>query len=141
MRKVLVGGCFDLLHFGHLRFLQKARQAGDYLIVALEPDQSIKKIKGLDRPIHNTRQRRQILEALKSVDKVIVLKPGMTDADYLKLVLRIKPAVIAVTAGDRQLQNKKRQAKKIGAVVKIVTPKIAGYSTTAILKKLTLLLK
>ena len=130
---VLVGGCFDLFHFGHLQFLKAAKKQGDYLVVAVDPDESIRDKKGRE-PIHTQKQRAQILRSLKFIDKVICLPYLKSYQDYLSLVKKIKPTVIAVTKGDPQLKNKQRQAKTIGAKVKIVTSLLKNFSSTQILK-------
>ena len=132
MKKVLVGGCFDLLHFGHFTFLKKAAAAGDRLIIALEPDEFIKK-KKKRKPIHNQQQRAEILKSLRFVDEVILLPFFKKDADYFQLIEKIRPDIVAVTAGDPYIKNKIEQAKKIGATVKVVTPLLKGYSTNAII--------
>src|SRR4030042_3619745 len=97
---VLVGVCFDILHYGHIHFLKNARALGNYLVVALESDKNIKRLKGKKRPIHDQRQRREMLESLHFVDQVIVLADKMNDKDYEKLVKIVNPKVIAVTSGD-----------------------------------------
>ncbi len=136
-KKVLVGGVFDILHFGHLQFLKNARGLGDYLVVALESDENVRKIKGEKRPIHTQNQRREILESLKFVDEVISLPEMKSDEDYKNLVIKIKPEIIAVTAGDPILETKKAQAALIGAEV-IEIPKIEVSSTSQIAKLLGL---
>jgi len=136
-RLVLVGGCFDILHWGHVSFLKKARKFGDFLVIALESDQTTKKLKGKNRPIHKQSQRRRILESLRFVDKVISLPPMKTDSDYKKLVLKIKPQVIAVTQKDPFLDKKKKLACLVGAKV-VEIPKIKASSTTKIIKLLEL---
>ncbi|MDQ5953089.1 MAG: D-glycero-beta-D-manno-heptose 1-phosphate adenylyltransferase [Patescibacteria group bacterium] len=129
---VLVGGCFDILHYGHIYFLKKAKALGNVLIVAIESDKRVRELKGEDRPIHSQEQRKEVLESLKFVDKVIILKDKMTDKDYLYFVKQIKPTVIAVTRGDPILEKKLAQAKASGAkLVKI--PKIKSPSTSQIL--------
>ena len=69
-KRVLVGGCFDILHFGHATFLQKAREAGDVLIILLESDEFIVQIKK-KKPVHIQQQRAEILSALGYVDYVV----------------------------------------------------------------------
>jgi FAD synthetase len=133
---VLVGGCFDILHIGHITFLEKAKKAGDYLIVLLESDQAIQKLKGKNRPINSQADRAKILSSLKVVDKVIAL-PVMKDLDYDELVKKIKPAVIATTSGDSGIHHKKRAAKLVGAKVKVVTKNIKDQSTTNLVKLLS----
>lgn len=132
---VLVGGCFDLFHFGHLEFLKAAKKQGNYLVVAIDPDDFIRDKKGRE-PVHSQQQRAAILKSLKFVNKVICLPYLKTYEDYLALVKKIKPAVIAVTKNDPQLKNKQKQAATIGAKVKIVTPLLVGFSSSQILKKL-----
>lgn len=131
-KTVLVGGCFDLIHFGHLEFLKKSKQSGDFLIVALESDEFIKKNKRKD-PIHNQMERAEILSNLKMVDAVILLPYFNSSDKYNELVKLVKPKVIAVTKGDLQLKNKKKQAILVGAEVKIVTPLLKKYSTRRII--------
>ena len=63
MKKVLVGGCFDLIHYGHIVFLKEARKQGDYLIVALESDDNVKKYKGENRPVHKQSERAEMSSA------------------------------------------------------------------------------
>jgi FAD synthetase len=132
---VLVGGCFDILHYGHIHFLKNAKALGDYLIVALESDKNIKRLKGEKRPIHGQNQRREMLESLNFVDEVIILSDEMNDQDYIDLVTKVSPSIIAVTKGDPVIEKKKRQAEKIGATV-IEIPKIEVPSTTQIAKLL-----
>lgn len=134
-KKVLVGGCFDVIHYGHVHFLKKAKALGDTLIVALESDANIKKLKGDGRPIHTQEQRKEMLLSLNFVDEVIILKDEMKDSDYLDLVKEVKPAIIAVTTEDFMLDKKRDHASKIGAKV-IEIPKIDVASTTKIAKLL-----
>src|SRR5579864_7608887 len=86
---VLVGGCFDIIHFGHIQFLEKAKQTGDYLIVALEPDERIIDYKQR-KPTHTQQERAYNLLALRAVDYVILLPTLQGFDDYLKLVQSIK---------------------------------------------------
>ena len=130
---ILTGGCFDILHYGHLQFLKKAKSLGNYLIVAIESDINVRKLKGDGRPIHNQNQRKEVLEALKFVDQVIILKDQMNDKDYLKLVKTINPTIIAVTEGDPILVKKQEQAKLIGAKV-VEISKVKSPSTSEIIK-------
>lgn len=133
--KVLVGGCFDVLHPGHIIFLEKAKKAGDKLIVLLESDEKIKKIKGVNRPVHNQQQRAQILKALKFVDEVVLLPDMETEKEYDEFVQKIRPDIIAATEGDPQSHYKKRSAKLVGARFKYVTKIVNGYSTSKILSR------
>ncbi len=130
---VLVGGGFDLVHYGHLEFLEVAKRQGDYLVVALEPDAFIKHYKQR-KPVHTQAQRAHILAHLDMVDEIVFLPVMRGYKDYLKLVEDIRPDVIAVTQGDPYLVQKKKQAKKIGAKVIIVAPRHTLFSTRNILK-------
>ena len=131
--KVLVGGCFDILHYGHIYFLKKAKAFGDYLIVALESDKGVRKLKGRNRPIHNQKQRKEALESLRFVDKVLLLPEMKSYKDYEAVVLNIKPQVMAITEGDPKLKYKEYQAKKVGATL-IKIPLIKELSTSKIAK-------
>lgn len=133
-RVVLVGGCFDLLHYGHIEFLKKSREFGDYLVVALEPDKRIEKSKKRN-PIHTAQQRAQNLLALEYVNEVVLLPLLKTDKDYFDMVRTIRPNIIAVTEGDPQILNKKKQASEVGAHLLIASPLIGNLSTTNILSK------
>lgn len=134
---VLVGGCFDLLHFGHISFLKNAKALGDHLVVALESDENVTHMKGASRPIHTQEQRKQMLEALSCVDEIISLPPMKTDEEYAALVSKIHPNVIAITEGD-SMENKKREhAKTIQAEI-VVIPKIHTPSTSQLAKLLEL---
>src|SRR4030042_4560215 len=109
---VLVGGCFDLLHFGHISFLKQAKTHGDQLVVALESDENVRRSKGDSRPIHTQKQRAEMLKALSFVDEVVELSPMNKYEDYFELIRNIKPAVIAFTEGDPILDKKISQAKQ-----------------------------
>ena len=132
---VLVGGCFDVLHFGHIQFLKAAKKYGDFLVVALESDEFIRKFKHR-QPVHTQLERAVILKQIRAVDKVICLKLFKSYEDYLNLVKKIKPAVIAVTKEDPQLENKKKQAKLVGATVKTVINRVNNLSSNKIIAKL-----
>lgn len=130
---VLVGGCFDILHPGHLIFLQKAKKVGDTLVVLLESDEKIKKLKGVNRPVHTQKTRAFILKALKFVDRVILLPNMKNDSDYERLVKKIKPDIIAATEGSTDNHLKKRAAQLVGAKFIYVTKMIGNHSSSAIL--------
>lgn len=137
MKKVLVGGCFDLLHYGHVRFLEEAKKLGNWLVVALESDENVRRMKGDGRPIHNQEQRKAMLEALSSVDEVITLPPMNGHQEYFDLVTREHPQVIAITQGAPLEENKREQATKVGAQF-VVIPKIPTPSTSQLAKLLGL---
>lgn len=132
-KTVLVGGCFDLIHFGHLKFLEAARKEGDFLIVALESDEFIKKHKR-KLPVHQQIERAEILSNLIMVDFILLLPFFQTNNNYFDLVKKISPSIIAVTEGDKQLENKKRQAIVVGAEVREVITNLKNFSTRNIAK-------
>ena len=132
---VLVGGCFDVLHYGHVRFLEEAKRQGDYLIIALESDTSITKWKKRT-PIHDIAKRAHNLASLRVVDEIILLPPLQGYDDYLNLVKSIHPKVIAITDGDPQIDNKRKQAMDIGAKVVIVTTRTEPFSSSKIIQSL-----
>ncbi|MBA4749149.1 MAG: adenylyltransferase/cytidyltransferase family protein [Alphaproteobacteria bacterium] len=130
--RVLVGGCFDLLHYGHIRFLEEARLKGQSLSVALEADEMILKSKKR-HPVHTQAQRAAILASLRPVDCVLLL-PLLTSFEaYFSLVKDVSPSLIAVTQGDPQIENKRKQASLCGAEVEVVVPQIEGFSSSHIL--------
>ncbi|OGK16943.1 hypothetical protein A2774_00400 [Candidatus Roizmanbacteria bacterium RIFCSPHIGHO2_01_FULL_39_12c] len=134
-KKVLLGGCFDLLHFGHLTLLKNAKREGNFMIIALESDEFIKMRKKRN-PIHSQEQRAEILASINTVDLVVKLPFLKSDEEYFQLVRLIKPSVIAITQGDKQTENKNRQAGLVGARLAIVTNLIKGFSTKKIIKAL-----
>ena len=132
-RIVLTGGCFDILHVGHVRFLSEARRMGDYLVVLLESDKKVKELKGGNRPVFLQKERAEMLSALGSVDLVVLLPAIERDSDYLDLVMEISPNIIAVTENDPHIEEKKIQAKKIGGELRVI-PLIKWYSTSRLAK-------
>ena len=130
---VLAGGCFDILHTGHMEFLRRAKLHGDVLFVMLESDETIKRLKGNQRPLNNQQHRANVLSSLESVDYIIMLMPLKNDDEYDKVVVNLKPDILATTKNDKFLKHKKRQAEKIGAKVVSVIKRIPDTSTTNLL--------
>ncbi|OGH06307.1 MAG: hypothetical protein A2171_00915 [Candidatus Levybacteria bacterium RBG_13_35_9] len=131
---VLAGGCFDILHIGHIQFLKNAKKRGDILFILLESDSNVKKLKGSGRPINSQEDRAQILSSMEYVDYIVLL-PNMTkNTDYDKLVYGLNPDVIAVTQNSPQIIHNLRQAKKINAKVMQVIKIINDKSTTNLTK-------
>ncbi|NTU74291.1 adenylyltransferase/cytidyltransferase family protein [Candidatus Roizmanbacteria bacterium] len=128
---VMAGGCFDIFHYGHLQFLIEARRAGDSLVIALEPDDFITQRKGRV-PFHTQMQRASILARLDIVDAVILLPFFTTDKEYDKMVTIIAPDVIAVTEGDAKIEQKRKQAERVGGEVKVVCGLLDGLSSSTI---------
>jgi FAD synthetase len=135
--RVLVGGCFDLLHFGHISFLKNAKALGDYLIVALESDENVTRMKGKTRPIHIQAQRKEMLESLSLVDEVVSLPFMTSDKDYADMVSRIHPNIIAITDGDPHEDKKRTHAQSVGATLAVIE-KIHTPSTSQLAKLLEL---
>jgi cytidyltransferase-like protein len=130
---VLIGGVFDVIHYGHLGFFKAAKAHGDYLVIAIEPDAFIKKCKQRI-PVHTQEQRAEILSHLDMVDAVIMLPLMGGYKDYLDLVEKIHPSVIAITEGDPYQAEKEKQAASIGAHVVAVVNRSSGFSTSQILR-------
>jgi D-beta-D-heptose 7-phosphate kinase/D-beta-D-heptose 1-phosphate adenosyltransferase len=93
---------------------------GDYLVVLLESDENVKKLKGENRPIFIQRERAEMLAGLSSVDLVVLLPVMKNDNDYLKLVTKIRPGILAATEDDPKIEKKRRQATEVGAELKTV---------------------
>ena len=125
-------GVFDILHPGHIFSLSQAAQEADYLIVGLNSDESVKRLKGKDRPINNQESRSLILAALLMVDAVVIF-----DEDTpLQLINAVRPDVL-VKGGDyaiEQIVGAKEVISNGGRVV--INPIVEGYSTTETIKKL-----
>ena len=122
-RVVLAGGCFDMLHIGHLRFLSEAKKLGDYLVVLLESDKKVRRLKGKNRPVFVQEERAEMLSELRSVDLVVLLENMKNDSDYSDLVMRIRPDIIVVTEGDPYTEMKKWQAREVGGRLKTISLK------------------
>lgn len=132
--RVLVGGCFDVLHFGHIKFLEAAKALGNFLSIALESDEKIHQTK--NRPtIHSQAQRAEILSHLCFVDEIILLPMMQNYEDYLNLVQHLKPRFLAITAGDPQLQSKQKQVETIGGELVIVVDNIPSFSSSHLIKE------
>lgn len=132
---VVAGGCFDILHMGHIQFLQKAKAQADILMVLLESDESIKERKGQERPINNQADRATLLSNLEMVDYVILL-PQLDNTGYDGIIANIGPQVIATTYGDPHRSHKERQAELIGATVVDVIRPVDKESTSSIAQHL-----
>lgn len=125
---IFTNGCFDILHVGHIKLLEYAKNLGDYLIVGLNSDQSIKRIKGNKRPINNEQDRKKILLSLKFVNEVRIFDE---DTPY-ELIKNIKPDII-VKGGDYNKQDV--IGNDLAEVV--IFNYIDGYSTTSIIENIS----
>ncbi len=130
---VLAGGCFDILHPGHVIFLEKAKAAGDILIILLESDKKAKELKGVNRPIQTQKIRAKALSVLETVDYVVTLPFLRSETAYDKVIQEIRPDIIALTIGYERAYHHKRVAKLTGAKLKYVTKRIDSYSTSQLL--------
>lgn len=131
-RIVFTNGVFDLLHPGHVRYLQAARREGDVLVVAINSDRSVRAIKGPSRPIHPEAERAEILAALACVDAVVVFDEDTPAA----VVERIQPDVLvkgADWAADA-IVGRDTVERRGGKVVRV--PIEEGWSTTGIVGKI-----
>lgn len=99
-RAVFTNGCFDLLHVGHLRYLSEARKLGDFLVVGLNSDDSVRRLKGLGRPILPAVERAELLEALRVVDYVVLFAEDTPE----EIILQVEPDIL-VKGGDWPVEN------------------------------------
>lgn len=97
---VFTNGCFDIIHAGHVDYLEKAKSLGDFLIVGLNSDDSVRRLKGNSRPINPQEQRKRVLEGLKAVDMVIIFDEDTPE----RLIKEIKPDIL-VKGGDWKVEN------------------------------------
>lgn len=126
-------GCFDILHLGHVTYLESAKKMADILVLALNSDHSVKKIKGSMRPVTKLRERQKIIAALESVDYVT----AFSESTPLKLITKLKPDII-VKGGDWRVEDivgKDFVSSYGGKAVNIKYLK--GHSTSDVLKKLS----
>lgn len=134
-RLVATNGCFDLLHVGHVRYLQAARELGDALVVGVNGDASVRELKGPLRPLNPERDRAEVLAALACVDYVAIF-PEVRATNFLE---QAGPAVY-VKGGDytqATLDPEERAAlHKLGVAIEII-PFAPGYSTSGIIDRLT----
>lgn len=134
-RIIFTNGCFDILHPGHIRYLKEAKKFGDILIVALNSDKSVRRLKGKNRPVFSENDRVEILSSLEFVDYIIIFN----ELSPKKLILSLKPD-IQVKGGDYKEEEvlEKETMEKIGGRV-IIVPYYKGYSTTEIINKICLM--
>jgi rfaE bifunctional protein nucleotidyltransferase chain/domain len=125
---VFTNGCFDLLHLGHVRLFQKCKALGDILIVAINSDQSLKKLKGGSRPLVPEKSRAEILAALAFIDYVTIFSED-TPAETIRL---LKPDIL-VKGGDYKLSQivGRQDVKKV-----VRMPLVKNYSTTNLIQKI-----
>jgi rfaE bifunctional protein nucleotidyltransferase chain/domain len=131
---VLTNGCFDLLHTGHVRYLQAARALGDALVVAINGDDSVRALKGEGRPLNTERDRAEVVAALECVSYVVIFP----EVRVTSLLEKVRPAIY-VKGGDytpATLHPEERAAlEKIGAEIRIL-PFEPGYSTSRLIEEM-----
>ncbi len=129
---VFTNGCFDLLHYGHLHYLARARALGDHLLIGLNSEASVRRLKGPTRPINDQFTREMMLASLAFVDAVVVFEQDTP----LELIRKIQPDLL-VKGGDYQVEDIVGAAFVLGLGGKVQTlPFIEGYSTTKIEQKI-----
>ena len=132
LKVVTTTGCFDLVHIGHVKNLERAKSFGDVLIVGINSDSSVKRLKGKTRPIVPARERAEIIGSLSSVDHVFIFKE-LVPTGWLA---KVKPN-IHVKGADRTIHEilERHLLKKIGAQL-IFIPLKKGRSTSALIEKI-----
>lgn len=129
---VFTNGCFDILHKGHLEILSQAASFGDILVVGVNADSSVKKLKGEERPINDESFRSAMLASMLIIDGVTIFE----EETPLELIKEIEPDVL-VKGGDYTVSQiiGAEEVIKNGGEIKVV-PFVKGYSTTSIIQKI-----
>lgn len=133
-RMVWTNGCFDILHVGHVRYLQEAKKLGDVLIIGLNSDDSVRKLKGLERPLQSEEDRAEILAALECVDYIIIF-PEPTVERYLK---ELHPEIFVKGADytrEKMHQGERKMIEDYGGKI-VFLHFIPGKSTTSLVEKI-----
>ena len=132
LKVVFTNGCFDLLHIGHIRYLQAAKKYGDKLIVAINSDRSVREIKGERRPIISENERAEIVAALDCVDRVVIFD----EPTPLSLINFLQPDVLVKGTDwpEEKIVGREVVLAKGGKIIRI--PVVEGISTTEIIKKI-----
>lgn len=131
-RIVFTNGCFDIIHKGHVAYLNEAKKLGDLLVVGLNSDASVKRLKGPERPINKEQDRQYVMGQLKPVDFVEIFEEDTP----LNLILKVKPSIL-VKGGDwkiEQIVGGKEVIANGGEVFSLQF--VDGYSTTSIIQKI-----
>ncbi len=132
---VVTNGCFDLLHLGHVTYLETARACGDALLVGLNGDDSVRQLKGKDRPINSEMDRAGVLAALESVSGVCIF----AEREATRFLSVAQPDIY-VKGGDYTLdslnQDERRAVEQAGGKI-VIIPFVPGKSTTGLLEKIS----
>jgi rfaE bifunctional protein nucleotidyltransferase chain/domain len=133
-RLVLTNGCFDLLHVGHVRYLQQARELGDFLVVAVNGDESVRSLKGAGRPLNSEEDRAEVLAALECVDFVTIFPAQRATA----VIEALRPATY-VKGGDYTVESLDPEEvaalKQAGAEIRTLAL-VPGKSTSGLIERL-----
>ncbi len=132
LQVVFTNGCFDLIHLGHVRYLEQARELGDLLVVGINSDRSVKQLKGASRPVVGQEERSEVLAALHCVDVVVIFD----EPDPLALIGRLQPDILVKGADwprDGIIGGDYVEARG-GRVVRI--PFEEGVSTTRLIERI-----
>jgi rfaE bifunctional protein nucleotidyltransferase chain/domain len=132
-RLVLTNGCFDILHTGHVRYLEEARRCGDALIVAVNSDSSVRELKGTTRPVNGELDRAEVLSALRCVDHVTIF----TGKRVTDVIRTLRPSVYAKGGDytpDTLDPGEKGALDEVGVEIRILQL-VPGRSTTSILER------
>jgi D-beta-D-heptose 7-phosphate kinase/D-beta-D-heptose 1-phosphate adenosyltransferase len=130
-RIVFTNGCFDLLHRGHVYYLSRARELGDVLVVGLNSDASVSRLKGPDRPVNHQKARAEVLGSLAFVDYIIVFEEDTP----LKLITSLKPDIL-VKGGDYKAKDIVGYREMISWGGRVETiPLLEGYSSSSIIDR------
>jgi D-glycero-beta-D-manno-heptose 1-phosphate adenylyltransferase len=129
---IFTNGCFDILHAGHVRYLQASRALGDVLIVGLNSDVSVQGLKGPTRPINNEGDRAEVLAGLSAVDGIIIFSEQTAE----RLIELVKPDIY-VKGGDYVIEQipEARIVEKAGGKV-VLIPEVPGRSSTKIITRI-----
>lgn len=129
---VFTNGVFDILHAGHVDYLEKARQLGDFLVVALNTDESVRALKGPTRPVNTLEDRQRVIGALRCVDCVV----DFSEQTPERIIAEVRPD-IHVKGGDYTVESLPESKIVLGYGGKVVIlPLLEGRSSTNTLKKL-----
>lgn len=131
-RIVFTNGCFDLIHYGHVKYLEEARKKGDILIVGVNSDASVRKLKGKKRPVVKETERLRLVAALESVDYAVLFKEDTP----IKLIVSIKPDVL-IKGADWKKDDIVGRDIVLSSGGRVSTIKLAkGHSTTNLIRKI-----
>ncbi|MDD5455275.1 MAG: D-glycero-beta-D-manno-heptose 1-phosphate adenylyltransferase [Candidatus Ratteibacteria bacterium] len=129
---VFTNGCFDIIHRGHITLLKKAKSEGDLLVVAINSDESVKKLKGKNRPLFSAEERAEILASFRMVDFVTVFD----EENPHKIISELKPDVL-VKGGDWTIETViGRDILESNGGRVVIVPQVKGHSTSKIIEKM-----